>query len=203
MNIIGLSGISGAGKTHLLRMLKNELGDKIEILSSDNYYRPIEFQKLDKNGYHNFDLPNGIDDVAFLNDILQIKSGNPVTKKVYNFNNPNAKEAFFEIKPAPILIVEGLFIYHFQAINNLFNYKIFLQLHPEIALNRRLVRDQQERGLTVETINYQWYNHTLPGFETFVQPYQNLADIVIDNQNHFQEAFDQLIIALQNILKSN
>jgi uridine kinase len=203
MNIIGLSGISGAGKTHLLRLLKNELGDKIEILSSDNYYLPIEFQVRDENGFHNFDLPNGIDDAAFLNDILQIKSGKSITKKVYNFNNPNAKEAFFEIKPAPILIVEGLFIYHFPAINSLFNYKIFLQLHPEIALNRRLIRDQQERGLTIETIQYQWHNHTLPGFETFVQPYQNLADIIIDNQNHFQEAFDQLLIALQNILKSN
>ena len=203
MNIIGLSGISGAGKTHLLKLLKNELGDKIEILSSDNYYLPIEFQKRDENGFHNFDLPEGIDDAAFLKDILQIKSGKSITKKVYNFNNPNAKEAFFEIKPAPILIVEGLFIYHYPAINNLFNHKIFLQLHPEIALNRRLIRDQQERGLTAETIEYQWFNHTLPGFETFVQPHQNLADTIIDNQNHFQEAFDQLLIALQKILNSN
>ena len=203
MNIIGLSGISGAGKTHLLRLLKNELGDEIEILSSDNYYLPIEFQKRDENGFHNFDLPEGIDDVAFLNDILHIKSGKSLTKKVYNFNNPNAQEAFFEIKPAPILIVEGLFIYHYPAINNLFDNKIFLQLHPEIALNRRLIRDQQERGLTEEIIKYQWHNHTLPGFETFVKPYQNLADIIIDNQNHFQEAFDQLLIALHSILKSN
>ena len=202
MNIIGLSGISGAGKTHLLSLLKNELGDKIEILSSDNYYRPIEFQKRDENGYHNFDLPEGIDDGAFLDDILQIKSGKTITKKVYNFNNPNTEDAFFEIKPAPILIVEGLFIYHFPAINDLFNYKIFLQLHPEIALNRRLIRDEKERGITAEIIRYQWLNHTLPGFENFVQPYQNRVDIVIDNHNHFDVAYKKLLKALQFFLES-
>lgn len=202
MKIIGLSGISGSGKTHLLNLLKQNLGDQIAIISSDNYYRPIEFQKLDENGFHNFDLPEGIDDTEFLNDILKLQSGITLLKKVYNFNNPNAKEKYMEIKPSPILIVEGLFVYHFPAILKLFSYKIFLQLHPEIALNRRLLRDEKERGMSLETTKYQWFNHTLPGYETFVKPYQNKADLVINNHNHFDEAYTQLLEALQKILES-
>lgn len=196
MKIIGLSGISGSGKTHLLSLIKKELGNRVEVISSDNYYKPIEFQKIDENGYHNFDLPEGINHLDFINDILKLKAGETLVKKVYNFNNPHAKEEFIALKPAPILIVEGLFVYHFPQLAKLLQYKIFINLQPEIALNRRLLRDERERGMTKETIQYQWHNHTIPGYNKYVMPYQNKADLVIDNHSDIQNALKNVLTAL-------
>ncbi|MDI1235384.1 MAG: uridine kinase [bacterium] len=200
MKLIGLSGISGSGKTYLINLLKQKLGDRLSIISSDNYYKSIEFQNLDANGFHNFDLPEGINEQAFLNDIIELSNGQTLIRKVYNFNNPNAKKQFIEIKSAPLLIVEGLFIYHYQAIADLLEYKIFIDIDSETALKRRIERDEKERGMTKETVEYQWSQHVMPGYEAYVRPHFDKANLIISNQHNSDDAFKKLEISLNQLL---
>ncbi len=199
MIIVGLSGNSGSGKTHLIELLKNKMGDKITILSCDNYYKPIQFQQKDINGIENFDLPEGIDIDAFLRDLKALRQGKTLTQKLYHFNNPNAQERWTQIKPAPIIFIEGLFIFHFDEIFNLMDYKIFVNAPHDITYRRRVIRDKEERGISEEMTAYQYTHHALPGYEKYVFPYREQADIVIENNQNDSLAFETLLNFIEQL----
>src|SRR5690606_7160099 len=95
--------------------------------------------------------------------------------------NPAIKPKMLEIKPAPLLIVEGLFIFHFEEINTLLDERIFLHADEHIALERRLRRDLIERGYFEEDVKYKWYNHVLPSFDEYLFPYKSQCHLIIEN----------------------
>lgn len=201
MKLIGLGGISGSGKTHLLRHLQNEMKDDISVLSFDNYYRPIEFQEKDENGFENFDLPQGLDIDKFLKDIERLKQGQSVKLKVYQFNKPEAEEIYIDIKPSPILLIEGIFVFHFPSVFTQLDYKIFIAASHETTLRRRLNRDTSERGIQETFVHYQWKNHALPGYEKYLLPYKHMADTIIDNEKNDEQALVAMGIVLRQLIK--
>ena len=124
--IIGIAGGSGAGKTFFLKALRKHFDeDALCIISQDNYYRPVEEQLADENGYINFDRPEGVDHEGFLRDIDLLSKGQTVIMQEYMFNQPGVIGGKIELKPAPVIIVEGLFIFHFEDIRRLLDLKIF------------------------------------------------------------------------------
>ena len=119
--IIGISGGSGSGKTSFLRGLKKRLeGKDVCFISLDNYYLPRDEQHTDKEGIKNFDLPESINAADLRKDIDQLIKGNIVTKTEYVFNNEQATPTTIELKPAKVLVVEGLFIYHYEELKSIF-----------------------------------------------------------------------------------
>ena len=145
--IIGIAGGSGSGKTFFLNcFLHHFKQDEVTLVSQDDYYIPAGEMTQEENKLYNFDLPGTIDDAQFLMDVKKLIHGEVVYKKAYNFNNPIAVNRILEIKPAPILIVEGLFILHFQEIGRLLDHTIFIEADEKIALERRILRDGMERG---------------------------------------------------------
>src|SRR5206468_7367966 len=104
-----------------------------------------------------------------------------IYKKEYTFSNPNAVPKILEIKPAPIMIVEGLFIFHFKEIADLLDLKIFIEANEEVALMRRLKRDLEERGYSHEDVIYKWENHVMPAYKEFLLPYRDVCEQVIVN----------------------
>lgn len=130
---------------------------------------------------YNFDLPTSIDRNAFYKDISDLFEGKTIHKEEYTFNNPAIKPKMLEIKPAPILIIEGLFIYHYTEVNQLIDHRIFLDANQDIALERRLRRDLIERGYFEEDVRYKWINHVLPSYNEYLLPYKNTCDQVIIN----------------------
>ncbi|MBC7426460.1 MAG: AAA family ATPase [Bacteroidia bacterium] len=180
--LIGLCGISGSGKTHILEELQKEMPvGKVSVLSFDNYYKPAIEQVADENGFLNFDLPEGVDDLKFISDLRSLIAGETLILKQYNFNTLGAPDKILTAKPADIIFVEGIFIFHFEEIRNLLNKKIYLEVPDPVTLERRLKRDNLERGLTEEEIHYQWQNHVLPGHIKYVQPYIPTADLILHN----------------------
>lgn len=180
--VIGVAGGSGSGKTYFLRSLLNHFEpDQICIVSQDDYYIPVGDLSPEENKLYNFDLPRTIDNEKFQVDVETLIKGESVFKKEYTFNNPNAIPKMLECKPAPILVVEGLFIFHFAAINNLLDMRIFIDAHEELALQRRLKRDQEERGYSHEDIMYKWEHHVVPAYNEFLLPHKLNADIIVDN----------------------
>jgi uridine kinase len=156
------------------------------MVSQDDYYLPREQQQRDQNGAYNFDLPTSFDKKKFRNDINQLLEGNEVTIKEHVFNNPSAEPALITFKPAPILVVEGLFVFHFKKVAPIFDLKIFINTKENLKVIRRIHRDQIERGYPIEDVLYQYQHHVLPAFERYILPYKEEADIVINNNRDFK-----------------
>lgn len=183
--VIGIAGGSGSGKTFFLNCFLNHFQeDEITLISQDDYYKPMEVQPLDENGWINFDLPVCIEEAQLLADIKKLLAGGSVQKKEYTFNMAEEQAKILTLKSAPIIIVEGLFVFHYKEIADLFDMRIFLDAEEEITLNRRIKRDTAERGYTRDMIMYQWENHVLPAYRSFLLPYKDTADKVIVNNSH-------------------
>jgi uridine kinase len=180
--VIGIAGSSGSGKTFFLNcFLKHFSPDEVTLISQDDYYIPANTKTQEENKLYNFDLPTSIDRNAFYKDISDLFEGKTIYKEEYTFNNPALKPKMLEIKPAPILIIEGLFIYHYTEVNQLIDHRIFLDANQDIALERRLRRDLIERGYFEDDVRYKWVNHVLPSYNEYLLPYKNTCDQVIIN----------------------
>ncbi|HXI01259.1 MAG TPA: P-loop NTPase fold protein [Sphingobacteriaceae bacterium] len=186
--VLGIAGSSGSGKTFFLNcFLKHFNEDEICLVSQDDYYIPVGKLSDEDNKLYNFDLPSTIDNDQFLKDINNLLSGQTVYKKEYLFNNPTAEPQILEIKPAPVIIVEGLFILHFEQISGLLDYTIFINTDEEVALQRRLKRDLHERGYPEDSIRYKWINHVVPAYKEFLLPYKDKCDKEITNNTQVEE----------------
>jgi len=184
--IIGIAGGSGSGKTFFLnRFLDHFTADEVCLVSQDDYYIPVAHNMTaEENKLYNFDLPATVDHQHFEDDINSLLKNQVIYKKEYTFNNPTAVPKTLEIKPAPILIVEGLFILHFRGIAELMDMKIFVEADEDIALQRRLKRDLLERGYCNDDVLYKWVNHVVPAYNEFLLPYKSECDKVITNNSH-------------------
>ncbi|HKK74026.1 MAG TPA: hypothetical protein VJ953_03040 [Saprospiraceae bacterium] len=188
--IIGITGGSGSGKTTFIRKLREAFSpEELCIISQDDYYRPLEEQQQDENGVTNFDLPSSIDDKAFLKDIKRLRRGETVRRMEYVFNNPKATAKELVFKPAPIIIVEGLFIFHYQKIVRKMDMKIYVHAKENLKVIRRIRRDRVERNYPLNDVLYRYQHHVLPAFEKYIAPYKEDADLVINNNQSFKQAF--------------
>lgn len=200
--LVGIAGGSGSGKTTILNELFRELPDEsLALVSQDNYYHPIHKQQKDENGEVNFDLPESIDRDHFYQDIVTLMGGGSITKKEYTFNNPGKDPEIIEVKSAPIIITEGLFIFHYSEINEMLDHKVFIDADEEIRLQRRIHRDHLERGYPENVVRYQWDNHVMPADRMYLQPYKPDSHLVINNNEHYREELELLIVSLSNILE--
>lgn len=191
---IGITGGSGSGKTYFLQNLSKQFtSDEICLISQDHYYKPREKQFIDDQGVHNFDLPDAIERTEFLNDILRIKNGESITRPEYTFNNPKIKSKIIEYKPAPIMVIEGLFVQYFPEVEKELDLKIFIEAKDHLKLTRRIKRDNKERGYDLNDVLYRYENHVMPVYETLIKPLQHSADLVIPNNSNFKVGLEVLV----------
>lgn len=187
--VIGITGGSGSGKTYFLRHLADGFGaDEICLVSQDHYYRPRDLQPLDENGVRNFDLPASIDQAALETDLRQLLSGKEVTRMEYTFNNPTAVPTQLVFRPAPVILVEGLFVQYFPEIRQLLNLKVFMEAKDHVKLSRRIRRDNTERGYDLDDVLYRYQHHVMPVFEALIEPLRHEADLVVPNNAHIERA---------------
>ncbi|GGH19029.1 uridine kinase family protein [Mucilaginibacter phyllosphaerae] len=188
--VIGVAGGSGSGKTFFLKsFLEHFTADEVCLVSQDDYYFPVAHNMTkEENKEYNFDLPSTIDHEHFESDIFKLLNNQSFIKQEYTFNNSNAVPKMLEIKPAPIIIVEGLFIMHFGKIKDVLDMTIFIDADEHIALKRRLKRDLEERGYSNEDAYYKWVNHVVPAYKEYLLPYRDVCDRVVVNNT--QEAAD-------------
>lgn len=199
--IIGICGGSGSGKTTLLKRISKELMHlEPSIFSMDNYYLPIHKQQKDANGEINFDLPTALDQTKLVQDLHDLMNGLPIEVKEYHFNAPPDKNTLITIHPSKLIIVEGLFLFHYEEVRKLIDFSIFMEVDPTTQLDRRLYRDQETRGYSREAILYQWDNHVLPCFQQFLLPYEHDADFRFHNDSRADDEFERLMYDLNMLI---
>ncbi|RXK50707.1 uridine kinase [Aquirufa rosea] len=200
--IIGITGGSASGKTLFLQRLMSQFpSEEICLLSQDNYYRPKHEQTKDDNGIENFDLPGAIDDEAFAKDVEKLRSGQIVTREEYTFNNSSKVPEILHFYPRKILVVEGIFVFHFPEVAKLLDLKIFIDAQNKIKLKRRIKRDNEERGYDLQDVMYRWKYHVKPTYEEYIRPHKKSCDIVIPNNIHFEKGLEVIVHYLKSRIK--
>ena len=132
-------------------------------------------------GITNFDLPQSIDKKSFIKDVSRLIKGEIVEREEYTFNNEKATPQMLTFHPTPIIIVEGLFVFHFRKMREQLDLKIYLHAKENLKVIRRIKRDRVERNYPLEDVLYRYENHVLPAFEKYIKPYQDEADLIINN----------------------
>lgn len=197
--IVGICGGSGSGKTTLLDKLSEYYAYlNPSVFSMDNYYKPIEKQVIDDNGKVNFDLPTALDERRLVDDLYRLLQGEEITVKEYHFNAPPDLDTSVIIKPSRLIIVEGLFLFHYEKVRGILDYSIFISVSPEEQLDRRIKRDQENRGYSKEEILYQWEHHVIPCYHNYLLPYQSLADFRFRNDNNADDDFTKLTLEIDS-----
>jgi uridine kinase len=191
--LVGVAGGSGSGKTSLIRALCAQFPtDRVSVVSQDDYYLPREHQQVDVNGRVNFDLPEGVDLDGLVADLEHLRKGRSLRRREYTFNNTAREAGWVEVRPAPIVLVEGLFVLHHDRLRRLFDLRVFVHASTEVELDRRLRRDAVERGYRREDVLYQWKHHVVPAHEQFLLPHRPSCELHVDNDGSFDAALEQL-----------
>jgi len=200
--LIGISGGSGSGKTSFIKELKTHYPpEQVCFLSQDDYYRPRDEQEVDQNGIRNFDLPDSIDQDEFYFDLVKLNNGMIVEKEEYTFNNEHKEQKMLTFSPAPVIIVEGLFVFHNPRVFDMLDLKILLHATDTQKIIRRIKRDRVERNYPLEDVLYRYEHHVLPSFESYIQPFFNKVDIVVNNNKSYHRGRDLLLAFLDLKLK--
>ena len=194
--IIGITGGSGSGKTFILKKLEDEFSsDHLCVVAQDHYYHPRDLQPTDHQGVINFDLPVSIDHHALLADVRMLMRGKPVIKKEYTYNNKEKEPTMLVFNPAPVLIVEGLFVHCFEELSNLLDLKVFIDADQQIRLTRRLDRDARERGYPAADVHYRFEHHIEPAYKKYIEPFKATSDLIIRN-NSIPDASMQVLTGI-------
>jgi uridine kinase len=201
---IGVTGGSGSGKTFFIESLTSRFKPgEVCVLPQDHYYKSEDTQFVDDNGVTNFDLPTAIERSKFHDDVMKLKRGEAIEIKEYTFNNPAKEGVVLEFKPAPILIIEGLFVQYFEEIASELDLKIFIEAKDYIKLSRRIRRDSDERGYDMHDVLYRFRNHVMPVYETLIRPLKHQADLIIPNNQSFTNALEVLSLAMRGKLNNS
>lgn len=199
--LVGLTGVSGSGKTTFLQRLEEAFDpESLCVVSQDNYYRPKAEQTVDEEGVTNFDLPTSIDREAFHQDIRALLDGQTVQREEYTFNNATRTPKMLTFEPRPIVLIEGIFIYYYEEIRRLLDLKLFLSVKATTALTRRIKRDRLERNYPLEDVLYRYQYHVLPTYERCIQPFEKEADLIVNNYHSFDRGLEVVVAYLQSVL---
>ncbi len=189
--IVGISGRSGSGKTTFVRRVKDRYPDLITLHTMDNYYRPIEDQIKDEEGFINFDLPSSFYRERFYDHLVALKKGEDVQLIEYDYTKSGSNKSIL-VPSKPIILVEGLFIFHYEEVSNLLDYKVMVTTTKDTCYHRRLYRDQNERNYLQPEINYRYHRHAEPAFQSFILPHWDDCDLIVDNTDEMSDGIAAL-----------
>ena len=189
--IVGITGGSASGKTLFLeRLLSSFDPGEVCLISQDNYYKPRHLQPVDPQGIHNFDTPFSIDFEQYATDIRKIQEGETVFREEYTFNNAAKKPKLLTFSPAPVVVVEGIFVLYYPELADLLDLKIFIDAKDHIKLKRRIIRDKVERGYDLDDVLYRYEMHVMPTYEKYIEPFKSESDLIVTNNQSFDRALD-------------
>lgn len=192
--VIGICGGSASGKTYLKDLLlANSPAGKVIDFTLDSYYLPRDWQKKDKNGYLNFDLPEAFNTQKMIYDFLDLASSFSIEQPIYKYNVSPPSIDFKIIEPAPVIIAEGIFLFHFKEIREKLTSKVYIDAPFELKRQRRIERDVRERGYEVPEIMYRFDNHAQDSFNQYVLPFRNQSDYIIESPESFDEIYTLLL----------
>lgn len=191
--VIGIAGGTGSGKTTLMKNLIARFGDVVTVLSHDNYYRRHDELTYEQRCQLNYDEPDALETELMARHLEQLRQGNPIECPVYDFTLHNRSDETVHIVPRRVIIVEGILIFENKALRDLMDIKIFVDTDADVRLCRRIKRDVNKRGRTLESVLSQYLQTVKPMHERYVEPSKKFADIVVPEGGKNLVALDMIM----------
>lgn len=179
MLIIGICGASGSGKSTLARELSNRLEGHCVYLKQDSYYKDHPDMTFEERERINYDEPDAFEHSALLADLNELRAGHAITAKNYDYTQHRRCDSEERIEPADVVLVEGIHVFYDEAVRDMMDFKIFIQVDPDVCLMRRVKRDIRDRGRSVESIYRQYLESVKPMFEHYIRNYVEYADLIV------------------------
>ncbi len=195
--VIGIAGGSGSGKTTLMRNLMGRFGDDITVLSHDNYYRAHNELPYEERCKLNYDEPAAFETELMVQQLRLLRSGGAVDCPVYDFAVHNRSDQVIRICPKSVIMVEGILIFENKALRDLMDIKIYVDTDADIRLCRRIKRDVNKRGRTLESVLTQYQTTVKPMHDQYVEPSKKFADLVVLEGGKNLVALDMLMNRIQ------
>ena len=177
--ILGIAGGSASGKTTIVNNIKELFQNDIELISHDNYYLSNDDKTMEERVKLNYDHPSSFDTDKMIEDVKKLKAGEIIYRPVYDYTQHTRAEEVVEVHPKKVIILEGILILEDPRLRDLMDIKVFVDTDADERLMRRILRDTQERGRTVESVLNQYVTTVKPMHEQFVEPSKKYADIII------------------------
>lgn len=176
---IGLAGGSGSGKTTIAASVVERLDGRVSLLQHDAYYRHQPQLSYEERTQVNYDHPSSLETELLVEHLERLRSGVAIEKPVYDFANHLRAEESQPVGPAPVVLVEGILVLSEPELRSELDLKIFVDTDADLRLARRLERDINERGRTVDSVIDQYFNSVRPMHLEFVAPSRRYADLII------------------------
>ena len=153
--IIGVAGGTASGKSTLVKKLQEAFeGESVITLCHDYYYKAHDDLSFEERTKLNYDHPGAFDTDMMIEDIMKLKKGRSVFRPVYSFVNHNRTDKTVKVEPAQVIIIDGILILENRTLRELMDVKVYVDTDPDVRLGRRLLRDVQERGRSIESVLY-------------------------------------------------
>lgn len=191
--VIGIAGGSGSGKTTLMKRLVEQFGENVTVLSHDNYYKRHDDLSFEERCVLNYDEPDAIDTSLMVYQLDQLRHGMSIDCPVYDFTLHNRSNETIKIHPQRVIIVEGILIFENEELRKLMDIRIYVDTDADIRLCRRIKRDVNKRGRSLESVLTQYQQTVKPMHEKYVEPSKKHADLVVPEGGKNQVALDMII----------
>ena len=199
VKVIGIGGGSGSGKTTIVHKISELVSDFV-FLPQDNYYKSAVYMSNSNITAFNFDHPDAFDNVLLLEHLDALKAGKAIDMPTYDFVRNERTSTTIRVEPRKLVIFEGIMIFSDREVRDRLDLKIYVDTPDDIRFIRRLTRDIQERGRTVESVVEQYLKVVRPGHYEFIEPTKRFADIVIPEGGANERALDVLVRFINSII---
>ena len=204
MYIIGIAGGTGSGKTTVVKEIVNSLPEaSVVVIPQDSYYKDLSHYTEEQKRVHNFDHPDSIDFDLLRAQLKELREGKAVEQPIYSYITcGRSKTETLTVKPADVIIVEGILIFTDPKLRKLMDIKIFVDADDDDRLMRVMARDIVERGKTVEWVIERYSQTVKPMYLQFIEPSKRYADIIIPQGGHNKVAIDVISATIEKSLSN-
>ena len=191
--VIGIAGGTGSGKTTITRRLMQRFGGDVSVIYHDNYYKAHHDMPYEERAKLNYDHPDAFDTDLLIQAVRDLKAGKTVTCPVYDYTVHDRSSETVTVRPARVVIVEGILIFENRELCDLMDIKVFVDTDADVRILRRIIRDVRDRGRSLESVVNQYLNTVKPMHERYVEPSKRNADIIVPEGGHNRVALELLM----------
>ena len=201
--VFGVAGGTASGKTTVARAILDAVGaSKIAFLPHDAYYRDRRDLPFEERARLNYDHPDSLETKLLVRHIKDLLVGAPVAVPVYDFTTHRRTDDTILVEPAPIILVDGILIFTKRKLRELMDIKVYVDTDSDVRFIRRLQRDMNERGRSLDSVVQQYLDTVRPMHLKFVEPSKSYADVIIPGGGHNKVAMEMVVARLQMLLRA-
>ena len=200
--VIGIAGGTGSGKTTLMNNLIKTFQEDVTILSHDNYYKRHDDLTYEERCLLNYDEPAALETDLMAQHLELLRQGQAIDCPVYDFTQHNRSDETIRLEPRKVIIVEGILIFENQPLRDLMDIRIFVDTDSDIRLCRRIKRDVNKRGRSLESVLTQYQETVKPMHEMYVEPSKKYANIIVPEGGKNLVALDMITGRIQRHLEA-